>query len=417
MRQLILLFLLTCSYPVAAQDITGRIDLESRLFPDSPFDPGQHLSNVSIAAEPELYLDWDGGLQSLTITPFARLDLGDSERTHFDLREAYWQYVANTWEMKIGLNKVFWGVTESQHLVDIINQTDLIEAPDGEDKLGQPMVQLTLLPSFGIVDIFVMPLFRERTYPGSDGRLRFPLPVPVNNTIRHQRVDLALRWSQPISVFDIGLSHFWGTSREPRFSLVSNENSNGSLIPVYETIHQTGLDIQATFGGWLWKFESIVRSGQGDMFGALTGGFEYTFGNIQNTGMDIGVLAEYHYDGRGSELGFTTGSPLTSGTSDALTLPPSAGPTPPLALSTFDSDIFLGSRLALNDVQSTEFLGGGIIDLDTGTTALFAEASRRLGNQWTLSLEARGFANTDASDPFYFLRKDTYFELLISYFY
>ena len=414
MRLLLILFLFLCSYPATAQELTGRFDVESRLFPDSPFDPNQHLSNLSIAAEPEFYLDWNGGLQSLTLTPFARLDLGDSRRTHFDVREAYWQYIATTWEMKVGFNKVFWGVTESQHLVDVINQTDLIEAPDGEDKLGQPMVQLTFLPAFGIVDVFVMPLFRERTYPGSDGRLRFPLPVPVNNTIRHERIDLAMRWSQPISVFDVGLSHFWGTSREPRFSAVSDENVNGALVPIYETIHQTGLDVQATFGGWLWKVESIVRSGQGDTFGAFTGGFEYTFGNIRNTGMDLGVLAEYHYDGRGSDLGFAVGpTPQTGTEGSPAPLPPGA----PQAISTFESDIFVGSRIALNDVQSTEFLGGGIIDLDTGTTALFAEASRRVGNQWTFSIEARGFANTDQSDPFYFLRQDTYVELLISYFY
>ncbi|MDD7885073.1 hypothetical protein [Flavivirga sp. 57AJ16] len=34
-------------------------------------------------------------------------------------------------------------MTESNHLVDIINQTDAVETFDGEEKLGQPMVQLS----------------------------------------------------------------------------------------------------------------------------------------------------------------------------------------------------------------------------------------------------------------------------------
>ncbi|MBX2820032.1 MAG: hypothetical protein KTR29_10140 [Rhodothermaceae bacterium] len=401
------LYVALCTLSVSAQDLTGRIDLESRLFPNSGLIPGQHGSNASISAEPELYLDWNDGYQSLTITPFARFDLGDSRRTHFDIREAYWLMIANTWELKVGFNKVFWGVTESQHLVDVINQTDLVEAPDGEDKLGQPMIQWTWLPAFGTIDVFVMPLFRERTFPGSEGRLRFPFPIAVDPTIRHERIDLAARWFQPISIFDIGVSHFWGTSREPRFAPLVDDNNELSLIPVYDTINQTGLEIQATFGGWLLKVESILRSGQGDTFGSIAGGFEYTFGNVANSGADIGLLAEYHYDSRGSDFEFAPLDPTF--------------PTPlvnePISLSSFENDLFLGSRLALNDVQSTAFLGGGIIDMDSGTTSLFAEASRRIGNQWTISLEARGFTNIDEADPFYFFRKDSYFELLISYFY
>ena len=67
---------------------------------------------------------------------------------------------------------MFWGVTELRHLVDIINQTDLVENLDGEQKLGQPMVQLTLLKDWGTLDFFAMPYFRERTFTGPDGRPR-----------------------------------------------------------------------------------------------------------------------------------------------------------------------------------------------------------------------------------------------------
>ena len=411
MRYIFISILILIPFSAFGQELTGQVDFESRYFPNDALLPEQHASNLSLAIEPELYMDWAEGLQSLTVTPFVRLDLGDSRRTHVDLREAYWHLIDNTWEVKVGFNKIFWGVTESQHLVDIINQTDQVEAPDGEDKLGQPMVQWTWLPRFGIVDVFVMPLFRERTFPGTDGRLRFPLLVSPDHRIRHERVDLAIRWSHPISIFDVGVSHFWGTSREPRFSLLVDEDGQPQLDPQYETIHQTGVDVQATFGGWLWKVESILRSGQGDSFGALVGGFEYTFGNVANSGADIGALAEYHYDSREGLAFSDLNDVLASGSAGDLA---SLGP---VAVPTFQNDLFVGTRLALNDVQSTEFLGGGIIDMDTGTTALFAEASRRVRDQWTVSLEARGFANTDENDPFYSFRRDTYVELLISYYY
>ncbi len=74
--------------------------------------------------------------------------------------------------MRAGIGKVFWGVTEALHLVDIINQTDLVENPDGEQKLGQPLLKFSLERDWGILDFYALPGFRERTFPGEAGRLR-----------------------------------------------------------------------------------------------------------------------------------------------------------------------------------------------------------------------------------------------------
>ena len=62
-------------------------------------------------------------IDSFTFQPFIRIDQQDEERSHFDIRELAWLHVGNDWELRTGIRKVFWGVNESQHLVDIINQT------------------------------------------------------------------------------------------------------------------------------------------------------------------------------------------------------------------------------------------------------------------------------------------------------
>ena len=108
-------------------------------------------------------------------------------------------------------------------------------------------------------------------------------------------MDFAARWFHTLSVFDIGVSHFSGTSREPELRPILA----GKLAPYYPVIDQTGLDIQATIGGWLFKFEGITRSGFGlERYSALGTGFEYTFGNVAQTGVDIGLVGEYFYDER-----------------------------------------------------------------------------------------------------------------------
>jgi len=370
---------------------SGNVATELRFFPDAPLDDQQFEGgNLAVSAQPEYYRRWDNSDQSFIFTPFARVDQHDTQRSHFDIRELAWVLVNEKWELRAGIRKVFWGVTESQHLVDIINQTDLVENLDGEDKLGQPMVNLALIRDAGTLDLFVLPGFRERTFPGEKGRLRSGLVVdtdhPVYESSYEQRhVDFAARWSQFMGVWDIGLSYFNGTSRDPRFIL----NSKGdALLPVYDLISQTGLDVQATVGNWLWKVEMISRGGQGDRYAALTGGFEYTFVGIFETSYDLGVISEYLYDDRGKN-----------------------------AATPFANDVMTGARFTFNDVQSTELLAGIIFSLDSSTKMFNLEASRRLGDAWKLSIEARIFNNIASDDLLYSFKQDSHLQAELAWYF
>ena len=204
--------------PAQAQQWSGQVALEWRGFFQTPLFPHQPRASVSLMLMPELYLEW--GDQSLLVTPYARLDQTDPERTHADLRELQWQHAATSWELRLGVGKVFWGVTESQHLVDIINQIDFVENIDGEDRLGQPMVNLALIRPWGAVDLFVLPGFRTRTFSGPDGRLRFPLRIATElaqfeSAAAQQHVDFAARWSHTLGDADLGVAHFHGSRPGP----------------------------------------------------------------------------------------------------------------------------------------------------------------------------------------------------------
>jgi hypothetical protein len=375
--------------PVAAQrGLTGEVGLEARGFAHGASFDGQDNHALSVSANPEWFTEWGGGSSRVLISPFVRLDLGDSQRSKIDLREAYWQWFGERIELRAGLAQVFWGVTESQHLVDIVNQTDAAERPDGEAKLGQPMMHATWIGNRAILDVYVMPFFRERTFPGTPGRLRFPVALDSEALPRHERVDLAARAFGTIRALDLGVSGFWGTSREPRLAV-----STSGIELSYPTIRQLGMDAQYTRGSWLLKSETIVRGGWGETFLASVNGFEYTFGDLKGTGMDLGLLAEYHYDGREAEqLGGV-----------------------PIWTTLFRDDLFAGARIAMNDVQSSDLLGGAIIDRDTGETALFVEASRRVGSRFVANLEMRTFHWTDPRGPIYSMENDDYLQVGLTY--
>ncbi|MGI9551960.1 MAG: hypothetical protein ACR2MT_12235 [Aurantibacter sp.] len=346
-------------------DFEVEIEGEYRYFFDNAQFDGQEDHYPSIGFRPEYTATWNKGYESINFQGFFRIDR-DDERTHWDIRELYYQKAKGNWELNVGLKKVYWGVIESNHLVDIINQTDAVETFDGEEKLGQPMVQFSWITNgLGTFDFFYLPYHRKRTFAGNKGRLRFGTVINQDDLgyesgAEEFRQDLAVRWKHYFGIIDIGLSHFYGNGREPLFVF----DPSGNINAFYPVINQTGLELQATHDAFLWKLESIYRNADAQDFFAMAAGLEYTFSNIDGNGLDIGVLGEYLYDERDE-----------------------------LALNALQNDLFFGSRIAFNDNSDTSILIGGIADLKSSSKIFSLEASRRIGSSWTAEVEARIFSS------------------------
>lgn len=353
--------------PVLIKEWSSEIAVENRLFRQSGAS-GQDRWAPSISIETSFYLASDDERWSFTATPYLRLDAQDSRRNRSDLREFYLSHVGGRWEAHLGARQVFWGVTEFSHLVDIINQTDLVENIDGEDKLGQPMLSVSRVTDWGIVDLYALFGARERTFPGVDGRLRTIAPVATSNAMfdsgaGRERVDAAIRWTHFVGPAEVGLYHFSGTSREPILEPVL-ANGQWRLAPRYTTIDQTGLDAQYLFGDTALKLEAIRRSGFGDTYVAANLGIEHTLVGAFGGRSDLGLVLEYLWDERGDEA-FNT---------------------------VFERDIAIGSRWQFNDAADTHALLGVIWDPSSDESQFSVEAGRRLGDLWSLNLEARLFS-------------------------
>lgn len=388
MRKVLFLLVLGLLQSGLHAEWRGNLALESRFFLEDA-SQGQDDQQYSLKVEPEYFYQGDDSL--FTFQFLARKDSMDGERTHADIRELNWLTYGDDWELKLGVSKVFWGVAESQHLVDIINQTDTLENVDSEDKLGQPMINYTKLNDWGNLSVFVMPYFREREFAGIDGRFRVPFVIDTDLTTydssdEDKNIDVAVRWSHTLGDWDIGVAHFSGTSREPNFNPAISGNQV-VLAPHYSTIDQTSLDLQATLDSWLWKLEMISNSGfHSRRYTAAVFGFEYSFYDVAESGIDVGMIMEYQFDDRKTDL---AGTPI------------------------LDS-LVLGSRIAWNDEESTEMLVG--IGINEEQDMFWnIEASRRLDEYWKLSVEARLLTNIDDSNPtlspFYAIRDDSFIQI------
>ncbi len=364
----------------------GDVSLQLRAFTDNALHQADQSVSGSVSGNAEFNRPV-GENGSFTISPFFRYDTHDENRTHVDLREFIYSHSAESWELNVGLGKVFWGVAESNNVVDIINQKDAIEGASPEHKLGQPMINLLLLRDWGEISLYVLPGFRERTYPSEDGRPRGFFTVDSDNaeyesSNEQNHIDVAARVSGAIEEWDLGFHIFHGTAREPTLQFPS-------FAPFYYQMTQVGLDVQATLESWLLKSELIHRSGDNitDHI-QLVSGLEYSFYGVAESDVDIGVVAEWLYDDREEQ-----------------------------ADTIFQNDILLGFRFALNDEQSSEALVGVIADMDGGAKTFTVEASRRFRDNLKLSLEALIW--TDAKDDpllFQFAQED-YVQVELGYFF
>jgi FimV-like protein len=353
---------------------------------------GQAQQQPRLTWQAELSWQSADDAQQVVIVPYLRWDGLDSAQHLADFHQAYWSWAGAGVELKVGVDKVFWGVTESQHLVDIINQTDMVARPDGEEKLGQPLLQMNYSGRWGTFQAYLLPYFRPREFAAADGRIRAPLPI--SDTPRYPKAaqnrfvrDYALRYYQQFDRLDMAISWFDGTAREP--ILRPDANQLDLLEAFYPQQQQLGLELQWLQGSWLWKLEAVERRQLESQYQAWVGGVEYSHVDAFSTGYDLGWLLEYQYDSR----------------QFAATTPASR-------------DMFAGLRLAFNDAEGSEFLLGLLQDLDfSQEQSLYLEGSTRLSDNMRLRLEAWLWRSRDVRQPLWWVAQDDYVQLGVDWYF
>ncbi len=374
----------------APPTVSGNAGFEHRIFPsDSTTDNSAH-NNDSIYFEPSFIIDEANSFRFEAV-PFYRLDQHDSKRSHFDLREFYLALSREDVELKFGLARVDWGVASSYHVINVINQTDLIEHPVYQRKLGQPMLNLNYKLDSDRLEMFLLPGFRERTFAGSRARLRLTPRVDTDQAryesgAENRHVDWAARYALKREDLNAGLYYFSGTSRDPTPLLGTARYGEQVIVPYYPTVRQVGLDAKYGLGNLSPKIEWIYRRGQGPSFQAMIGGFEYSIKNIAGSSADLLLIGEYHYGDRGS-----------------------------LVTSPFDNDWFAGFILSCNDSAATQLVAGDVFDTKSDSSTPLIGFYRDLGKGFRIEIEYRGLVATAETHPLGSLRHDDFLQAQLTF--
>jgi len=109
---------------------------------------------------------------------------------------------------------------------------------------------------------------------------------------------------------------------------------------------------------------------------------------VAGTAVDVGILAEYAYDERGSQ-----------------------------AFTYYQNDLLFGLRLAVNDAAGSELLLGAGYDFDNQTKLISLEGSRRLSDHLKVTVKSAFFIDVGENDILYDLRRDSFVRLLLRYYF
>ncbi|WP_237716146.1 hypothetical protein [Moritella dasanensis] len=352
--------------------VQGSASLEQRIFLDRPEQlvvpvdssyPYPVYHQVSIALSPHIEASSERNNMVYTVHPFIRIDERDDERTHIDLREFKAALVTKKWQASIGFDQVYWGVMENHHLVDIVNQTDYNESPNGEDKLGQPMLRLGINLNDALLEAMLLIGYREAAMPTPGARFSFE----NDNSYEYEgwgeeyHPDIALRYSKSIKNIDLGVSYFGGHTRTPEL----RSQTVGDPVWYVNLVDQVSVEVNADLGRIELKAEVLYKVVEDQSTRAMVLGTEFKL--IQNKNVGVNLLAEYSWDQHGV---------------DAFD-------------NSFQNDLFAGARITLFGLNDSEILLGHNYDFDFSSQHGFVQAKVNVTKKLSVGIEGWWFNVSD----------------------
>lgn len=221
----------------------------------------------------------------------------------WDVRELSVSHDDGHFFLRAGLSRVFWGVAESRHLVDVINQPDFRFNPYGDERLSIPLAILGYRGTGIQISGYLLPCSRNGTLSDytrfKDDTVRDKSFISFQcSTLSH-----ALRIGGAWGWLDWNLSYFNGPSRERHAGL-----SQPGEHSTYPDVRRYSSELQATYKEWLFKNEYLVQIASGLVDTASITGLEYIFTGVFSSSHDVSLLFEYLTDSRCLPGDFTCAS-------------------------------------------------------------------------------------------------------------
>lgn len=426
--------------------LSGEVELGARYY----FDDGAYFGQSDTGLFPYSALRFNGDLSLEQGDIAVEIGLfGDelNDRSVLNIQRLYYTNSYDTWDFLVGYNVEDWGVSNGRTIVNVLNSRDRANQFANSELLGTPMANVNFFTQIGTFSLYALPGDTIENFAGFGSRLRGPLYTD-DDLAAYQTDDpfnFALRFSNNYSLgegaLDVSASFYMGADRES-VGLIGCNRSGGAVddatcgaitaasiadfeggntapsteaeitdflttnfgaavaadavnrgllasAPYYQDITQFGLTTVYSNGNTQLRFEGFVRDTDFETFEAAIVGGDYTFNDFLGGPGTMIVSLEYHHDSRSDR------QPVTA----------------------FADDVFLGAAYSANDANDTRVNGSLFYDVDGDAELYSFGASRRLGDNTTVGVNATYVNASGADDPLVFIDNDSFVEFSLSIFF
>lgn len=266
------------------------------------FNDSNRIDDVSLysfSKGVELKTDASGSVSEFKwrLSVYASFDDKDEDRRYADFREATLTYDWHELSFTAGFTRMFWGVSESINVVNVINQADIRDNINGKEKMGQQHFSVQYNGDASELQVVYMPVFREQVF-----GLRPSFLLPISDRAKyedgHKEGGWAARFKQYGDQSEWAIGYFSGTRRIPNLVISSATQTVTMFHPQTTNILFDGIYLGDTFSP---KLELKLGRELGKHFYSANIGIEYpVYPDMWNLN-ELTFVAEYLKDSRGLE--------------------------------------------------------------------------------------------------------------------
>lgn len=199
-------------------------------------------------------------------------------RDGFELREAYLQYAAESWDLRLGRQLIIWGKTDGVEITDLISPKDYTEflAQDYDDiRMPVDALKFRYLRDQMTAEFVCVPVFQSAILPGDDSpwaldgeipddvEISYEDPLAPEKKLKNSEIGGRLLFYLP--GVDLAFSSLYTWNKTPAMSQTLTEDSETkylSIRPEHHRLTFVGFGFSVPYGPLVFRGESAFSTGR-----------------------------------------------------------------------------------------------------------------------------------------------------------
>ncbi len=189
------------------------------------------------------------------------------DETGIELREAFMEYVASKWDVRVGRQIITWGKADGMQITDIIcpgDYTEFITRDFDDIRIPVESVKFRWLPGFADFEIIWLPFFKASVLPSgnnpwkisqeynTDNEIVFKQTIEPENKLENS--EIAGKISFYLSGIDFAFSGFYTWDDLP---IIHEQTVNDTtyLQPEHHRLKYLGMEMNKPIGNFVFRSE------------------------------------------------------------------------------------------------------------------------------------------------------------------